>query len=313
MNRTGKSLLIFIIILSVSGCIEYTHTPHLILPKEASALEPLKRNATIAPPSTRDEILEKETYRVEALAFEDFGARLWRPKGEGPHPAVLLLPGIWGDRIMVEFAEDLVSKGYVCLQLGSHRYLERLRSKGKMSTEVLAEMIKLQVVETGKAFHWLSTQPEIDAERIGILGVSIGAIIATLFSETDGNIKAASYLLGGGNLPDIMAAPKGYVKRRLRQRIMTENGLTEAEFKEEALRTLQPVDPLNFTGRIDPARILMVNGRFDQVIPYRNAKELWQALGEPNLVVLPAGHYTASFFMPYVRYKVAKHFEKFLG
>lgn len=311
--RTVKSILFLAYILSALGCVEYAHTPKRMQGKNIQTVEPLMSIAATPFPTTRAPLIQNENYALDTIEFEAFAARLWRPKGAGPHPAVLLLPGIWGDRIMVEFAEDLVSKGYVCLQLGSHRYLERLRSKGKMSTEVLAEMIKQQVVETGEAFHWLSTQPEIDAERIGILGVSIGAIIATLFSETDGNIKAASYLLGGGNLPDIMAAPKGYVKRRLRNRIMTENGLTEEEFKSEVIRTLQPVDPLNFTGRIDPARILMVNGRFDQVIPYRNAKELWKALGEPTLVVLPAGHYTASFFMPYVRYKVAKHFEKFLG
>ncbi len=295
------------------GCIEYTHNPSALQRKKASTPEPPFKFVTQSIPVMQKVVFTDEAYLIEEILFESFSARFWRPLGSGIRPVVLLLPAIWGNRTIEAFAQDLVSKGFACLQLNSDRYLERLRMKSKMNTDVLAEMIKHQVIETGEAFHWLSKQPEIDPDRIGILGVSIGAIIATLFTETHGDIKAATYLLGGGNLPDIMAAPKGYVKRRLRQRIMIENGLSEAEFKNEALRTLQPIDPLNYSGRIDPARILMVNGRFDQVIPYQNAKELWTALGKPNLVVLPAGHYTASFFMPYVRYRVSKHFENFLS
>lgn len=300
-------------LFSAIGCTEYTHTPSAFQSKKPFTLDSPFKFIPSSSSTTRKVIFKNDDYLIEGVQFESFSAHLWRPIGSGTFPVVLLLPGIWGDRVIVQFAEDLVSKGIASLQLSSGRYLERLRSKPKMNLNVLANMIKHQVIETGEAYHWLSKQAEIDSDRIGILGISIGAIIASLYAETDGNIKAASYLLGGGNLPDIMAAPKGYVKRRLRQRIMIENGLSEEAFKNEALRTLQAVDPLNYTGQIDPARILMVNGRFDQVIPYQNAKELWNALGEPNMVVLPAGHYTASFFMPYVRYRVSKHFLKFLS
>lgn len=260
----------------------------------------------------RTVLVKEEAYLIEETQLDSFSVRLWRPRGQGARPAVLLLPAIWGNRVIERFAQHLVSKGFACLQFSSQGYLDRLRGQSRMKIDSLAEMIRRHVIETGQAFQWLSMQPEIDPDRIGILGISIGAIIATLFAETDGHIQAASYLLGGGNLPDIMVAPKGYVKGRLRKRIMSENGMSEAEFKHEAIRAFKPVDPLTYAGRIDPDRILMVNGRLDQVIPYRNAKQLWNALGQPDWVVLPAGHYTASFFIRYIRYRVSKHFVEHL-
>jgi fermentation-respiration switch protein FrsA (DUF1100 family) len=132
--------------------------------------------------------------------------------------------------------------------------------------------------------------------------------VGSLLTESNDQITAAAYLLGGGNLPEILAAPQGYVKGRIRSRIMLHNGWSTEEFKKEAVTALKSVDPLTYAGRLDAKRILMVNGRFDQVIPYPNARELWEALGEPVWIVLPVGHYTASFFNRYVRYRVAGHF-----
>ncbi|MFQ5598361.1 MAG: alpha/beta hydrolase family protein [Nitrospiria bacterium] len=308
MIRLIGTLILFSSIASISGCIEYPHYSDALHDKHETQLSFDLESGPSPRVLTRTLALMEEDYLIETVQFESFSLRFWRPKDSRFRPAILLLPGIWGDRIIAQFAQDLVSKGFACAQLYSHRYLDRLRGASKINLDALAAMIRHQVIETGQVYRWLSTQPEIDSDRVGILGVSIGAIIATLFSESEGKIQAAGYLLGGGNLPDIMTAPKGYVKKRLRDRIITENGFSEDEFKEAAIRSLRSVDPLTYAGNLDPKRILMVNGRFDRVIPYINAKQLWKALGEPNWLVLPAGHYTASLFMPYVRQRVARHF-----
>lgn len=245
---------------------------------------------------------------VEEVSLESMTVRVWQPEGSGPFPAILLLPGIWGDRIMNGFAEELVRKGFVCLQISSQGYLTGLRNRSSIGLDSIAGLIRLQVLEAGRLVDWLSEQPSVDPKRIGLLGISLGAIIGTLLAESNGRIEAASYLLGGGNLPEIMASPQGYVKGRIRQRIMLEKGWSPEEFKREAVAALKSVDPLTYAGRLDSKRILMVNGRFDKVIPYPNARELWEALGQPNWIVLPAGHYTASFFDGYLRYRVGRHF-----
>lgn len=241
MNKITRPVFLLLLSLASLGCVEYPYKSGSGLTLKPSGFVPLFNPEKPAVLLHRKVLLSEEDLLIEEIQFDAFSARYWHPLTQSPAPAILLLPGIWGDRVIEAFAQDLASKGFTILQLNSSRYLERIRRMSKMKTDSIAEIIRLQVIETGQAFEWLSRQPEIDADRIGILGISIGAIIATLFTETEKNIQAASYLLGGGNLSEIMSSPKGYVKRRLRERIMHENGISEAEFKLETARILQAV------------------------------------------------------------------------
>lgn len=313
MLRTAANLLLILIVFIPAACVEIPHEPGSQPAKTPENVDSPSGPAPPARAQSRSVVREEKAYRIERVDFNPISARLWRPTGGGPHPAILLLPGIWGDRNMEDFANRLVKEGFVCLQLSSERYLQRIRSQKKMTLDDLADLIHDQVVESDRMLGWLKEQEDVDPDRIGVLGVSIGAILATLLTEQDENIRAAAFVLGGGNLPEIMAAPQGYVKRRLRNRIMTENGLNEEQFKKAAVDSFERVDPLSFPGRLEAGRILMVNGRFDNVIPYKNAKELWMELGRPDWLVLPAGHYTASFFLSYITHRVADHFVQQFG
>lgn len=308
MNRLKHPLMFSLMMLFMAGCIEHPN-------RQTEPAGPRnKPTLALQDPAARYEIVQRlASYRngghlIEEIDLGPLTVRVWRPEGEGPFPAVLLLPGIWGDRVISGFARELVERGFVCLQFSSQRYLAGLRtSPARLDT--LAELIRLQVLEAARLVDWLSRLPSVDPKRIGVLGISLGAIVGTLLTEADDRVAAAAYLLGGGNLAEIIASPQGYVKGRIRRRIMIENGYDEEEFKKEAIVALRPIDPLTYAGRLDSRRILMVNARFDRVIPYSTARELWEALGEPDWIVLPAGHYTASFFDRYVRGRVARHFQ----
>lgn len=308
MNRLYQGCFILLAAALVSACIEHPHDPGF---DQGEIIRPsLFLSEQIPPihPSARIVLQANETFSREEIQFPGFSATYWRPIRTGPHPAVLLLPAIWGDDHMEKFARDLVEKGFVCLQFPSRRYLERLRQLSDPSLDDLADTLLFQVTEAGQVLHWLAEEPSVDSDRLGVLGISIGAIMAALLSETDPSVQAGAYLLGGGNLAEIMAAPQGYVKKRLRKKIMDGNGMTLEEFQASATRILASVDPLTYAGRLDSGRILMVNGRFDKVIPYKNAREYWQALGRPDWLVIPAGHYTASLFFRYIRHRVTDHF-----
>ncbi|GEM_PF-1265476 len=311
MNGLKFPFLFFFILLFMfmAACIEYPNTNKA--PAGPRKTPSLSLTETALPDEVTWRAVSDQNnggVLVDEVSFGSLTVRLWKPEGNGPFPAVLLLPSIWGDRTLEGFAQELVKKGFVCLQMSSQRYFMKLRSLSSMTLDSIAASIQLQVLESAKLVDWLAQQPAVDPERIGVLGISLGAIVASLLTESKERIEAAAYLLGGGNLPEIMISPQGYVKSRIRRRIMQEEGLTEAQFKEEAITALKPVDPLTYAGRLASKRILMVNGRFDRVIPYPNARELWEALGEPDWIVLPAGHYTASLFNGYLRYRVAQHF-----
>src|SRR5438067_5054764 len=55
--------------------------------------------------------------------------------------------------------------------------------------------------DTSTVASWLREQPSVDPERIGTVGISLGAVVAHLAMGTDDRLGAGVALLGGGNLP----------------------------------------------------------------------------------------------------------------
>jgi len=62
----------------------------------------------------------------------------------------------------------------------------------------------------------METRPELDTYRIGVFGVSMGAIKGSLVGALDPRIRAQVLALGAGDLPHVLAysTESGVEKRR---------------------------------------------------------------------------------------------------
>lgn len=103
---------------------------------------------------------------------------LHTPISEGPLPAVLILHGFAGSkvgykRLYVSMAERLVQCGFAVLRFD-------FRGCGDSEGAFEDATIEGHMADTQAALLWLSEQPEIDANRIAILGVSLGGAVAAL-------------------------------------------------------------------------------------------------------------------------------------
>lgn len=103
-------------------------------------------------------------------------ANYFPAKGDGPHPAILLLGGSEGGlgRDMRALALLLQAEGYSTLQLAYHN------APGKS-----AKLKNIPIEDFARGLDWLKTQPEVDGSRLGIVGYSKGAeaglIVATMY------------------------------------------------------------------------------------------------------------------------------------
>ena len=89
------------------------------------------------------------------------------------------------------------------LGIATFRYDKRGcgQSEGDFNTTSLFDLIS----DAHRAWQWLRSWPEIDAERIGVLGQSEGAVIALMLAAQDPNIRF--YIWQGGiynNLEQIL-------------------------------------------------------------------------------------------------------------
>jgi len=85
-------------------------------------------------------------------------------------------------------------------------------------------------------------------------------------------------------------------------------GLTPAG-AEATLTELLRSEPLRVAGAIDPRRSLAVIALWDRVIGWRNSLDIWRALGRPQTIWLPTGHYTSLFALPYIKLRVLWFFQ----
>lgn len=125
---------------------------------------------------------------IRGDAFVGF---LFEPAGDGPHPAVALIPGTTGTNALEPTAALLASRGYAAMVVG-YMGLEGL-------PKTLCEM-PLETLAAG--IHGLSTHPSVDGERVGVLCASVGA---------EGALAALSEIEGLSTRAVVAIAPSSVI------------------------------------------------------------------------------------------------------
>jgi len=157
----------------------------------------------------------------------------------------------------------------------------------------LLDAVQGTVLDVRRAACWLQKRPEVDPSRIGIVGVSLGAISAALVAGVDRRFNRNVLVLGGGDPAGILwHAPE---TRGVRDRLV-QLGYTLEKLRKEA----RAVDAIHFAKRVNPREVLMINARYDKTVPRESTLALWKAMGKPTIHWQPAGHYSASLFIPII-------------
>src|SRR2546423_1115886 len=135
----------------------------------------------------------------QTVTFESDGLRLsgvlHTPEDEGKHPAFLLLHGFGGTRNGagdLAAAELLTSLGYAALRFD-------FRGCGESEGERAFILCLDQVSDTRNAVSYLQSLPNVDGDRIGVLGSSFGAAVAVYTGGVDERVGAVVSLGGWGN------------------------------------------------------------------------------------------------------------------
>lgn len=123
----------------------------------------------------------------ETLATLDVGGAAVRgvlhlPEGEGPFPAVLWLHGFGGSRVearrlFVDGARRLAARGIASLRID-------FRGCGESDGEFERTSVGTMTADAEAGLVWLARHEAIDADRVGVLGFSLGATVASQLADT---------------------------------------------------------------------------------------------------------------------------------
>ncbi len=212
------------------------------------------------------------------------------PPRPGPRPFVLLLPILAGGRELMWFiGTDLASRGYA---VAWPRRVSSALQREQRGPE-LEELFRRSVVHARMVLAWARTQPELDAERTGLVGISLGSMIGSAVMAVEPGLRAGALCLAGGDLPEmLMVSAEPRARRWLRWRA-ADDGIASLELQRELDQCIVS-DPALLAGYVDTDRVLLVSASLDDVVPPRNQDLLWESLGRPKRVWLPLGHYSAA-------------------
>ncbi len=235
-------------------------------------------------------------------------AEYFVPTLAGPkRPAVIVLHILGADFPLSRYmAARLADRGVAALFVKLPYYGERrparggLNSKRFLSADIERTVTAMRqgICDVRRAACWLNSRQDIDGQRLGVAGISLGGIVSSIAAAVDPSIREGAFLLAGGDLSKVIwEMPEGAAFRAG----WIESGRTLGDLKA----LTDPFDPLAYASRLAGKRVFMMAGKVDEVIPPSSARALWEAAGRPPIRWYDCGHYSAvGFLLPAIRQTV---------
>lgn len=251
------------------------YDPHIPLNASATSLEPVVGTVE-AFHQTLPMRFRRQRIEFDARPGETVPAILTLPMNTaGPVPAVVLLHGSHQEK---EFIEEICTPfneaGFAMVCFDQYMRGERkVRGNFLKIAAAFRERCWKTVHDTRRLIDYLETRPDIDANRIYLVGASYGAITGTAVLAQEQRIKAAVLVVGGGNLRLLAKAPE--VRRELPGWLLPVAGPLLGFI-------IGPADPVRHAPKVSGIPVLMQNGSKDGVVVPESGEALFAALNEPK-------------------------------
>jgi dipeptidyl aminopeptidase/acylaminoacyl peptidase len=194
-------------------------------------------------------------------------------------PVVILIPGL--DSVKEElhaYGDDFLSRGMAVLAMDG---------PGQGELEFDLPMRFDYEVPLGRVLDYLAGRRDIDAERVGAMGVSFGGYYALRASAHDARLRAVIALATGYRFVDYFDKVPILTREALIQRL-------HAGDAEEARHKLERFDLHGLMDRL-VAPALVVMGRRDRLFPAEAAEEMVaDSAGKATLVMFDDGNHVCN-------------------
>jgi len=237
---------------------------------------------------------------------------LWRSKhGEGPRPVVVIVPILGGkypecDHLGRLFAGRGVHAFFV------HREENLLAFEGEGADEPFEAKLRRTIVGVRRTLDWVSAEPYVDPARVGMIGISMGAIAGSFLLAAEPRIGGGVLIMGGGDLPEVIATSLETPVALWRAHKLRELDHNMGRVKA-LVRKLLPVDPLDYAPYVGARRVLQLVSLHDNKVPTKEQWKLWEALGRPEGHAIPIGHYTGIFYLGFAEEKALAFLDRRLA
>lgn len=261
----------------------------------------------------------KRHYEIRRLSFPSIGDNgqsgnlvtvdYHRSLAPGAHPVVIVLP-IWGRHVYPSNAITRTlrkrSAGDLhVLNVHGESFLIDWPALGVTTDE--DEFIELwaqgaereitTVIDMRRLLDWAEAQPEIDSDRIGLIGFSHGAMLAPAVVTQEPRFSAAVLVMGGTDAHEVIARCIGARTEDVQIHADQTFGWSRDEMAAILEPIYRPLNAANYPGRIDPSQVLIIDAGRDECVPKSSRDALWEAMGRPERITINATHRHAFYAM----------------
>jgi dienelactone hydrolase len=318
------------------GCVSYTSKPLEPAPRASIEVDGI----TSLPPaeyekqeiSFKNRILDEEEsslYGVRFIRFPSYGdngqegnlvtGRYYESKRPGKKPLVIIVPLPAGHTYPAEKMtaylrshslgdvnifnmdgkKDLVDWAGLAAAPDEAAFMERLeKSAGRQRTTV---------IDIRRVIDWAEVRPEIDTERIALMGFSQGGMIAASVSVQEPRVSTTVLVMAGALAHQAIVHCTLERSEGMKAKAFEEFGWTPGELESRIESRFRAVEPSSYPGRVDPSTVLIVEAAKDDCIPEAGREALWETMGRPQRILLDYKHKQAFLSMTPLRLMWLRH------
>ena len=198
---------------------------------------------------------------------QQIAATLHLPNGAGPHPAVVLCHGFTGQRIEAHFLFVKTSRALERAGIASLRF--DFRGSGESEGEFRDMTVESEVSDALKAVDGVCRMPEIDVERVGVLGLSLGGFVAACVTGLEPRIKSTVLWSAVASLPETIGR-RFTAEQTALFRKEGHFDIGGHDLGWDFMAKAGALDPLELVGK-SPNPVLIVHGSADESVPAEHA------------------------------------------
>ena len=211
------------------------------------------------------------------LYFENEGQRiagtLHVPEGKGKVPGVILCHGFTGNKgethfLFVKTSRELARRGIASLRFD-------FRGSGESEGEFNEVSPSGEISDARRALAVLAEQPQIDRSRLGVIGLSLGGLVAACTAGREPSIRSTVLWAAAAELWQGPNATDPEKRKQMKSRGWVDIGGLKlgAGF-------------FNDFGKLDPVKeiasstspVLIIHGKADQAVPFKHAERFYAAV-----------------------------------
>jgi uncharacterized protein len=223
---------------------------------------------------------------LTGVTFDSDGHRLvgvlYLARGEEPKPTVLLLHGCPGLEKNLDLAVRLRDQGWNAM---AFHYRGCWGSAGRYDLRTIPR-------DVTAAVDWLAKGPRVDADRITVLGHSLGGWAALVTAAAEPRLRAVAVYGAAARLGAVLRMSRDQIDAEFTRFLAA----TPEEFVSQVAVVAERMDGRAAAAAIGPRPLLVVHGTEDRWVPVADARELAARAGpECRYVEVPGADHAFSW------------------